>query len=56
MQENIFRNKPSELNFFVPETLESGKSYSIIVRTNYLSTTRTRKEILETESNPVKII
>ena len=55
-QENIFRNKPSELNFFVPETLESGKSYSIIVRTNYLSTTRTRKEILETESAPIKIV
>lgn len=55
-QENIFRNKPTELNFFVPETLESGKSYSIIVRTNYLSTTRTRKEILETESAPIKIV
>ena len=35
---------------------EIKKAYSIIVRTNYLSTTRTRKEILETESNPVKII
>ncbi|MBQ1983979.1 MAG: DUF4469 domain-containing protein, partial [Spirochaetaceae bacterium] len=55
-QESIFRNKPTELNFFVPETLESSKSYCIVLKTNYLSNSQTRKEILETESAPIKIV
>lgn len=55
-QESIFRNKPTELNFFVPETLESGKSYCIVLKTNYISNSQTRKEILETESAPIKIV
>ena len=54
-ENSIFRNKPGELNFFVPNNTESGK-YCIIVRTDYLSTAKRRKEVIEAMSNPITII
>ncbi len=54
--ESIFRNKPSEINFFVPEILESTKSYYIVLKTNYLSKTQTRKDFVQVISNPIQII
>ena len=53
---NIFRNMPSELNFFVPETLESEKSYRIVIKTNYLSKSQIRKDFVEVVSNSVTVI
>lgn len=55
-KETIFRNKPAELNFFVPETLESEKSYCIIIKTNYLSNTQSRKDFVETASSPITVM
>lgn len=55
-QGNIFRNKPSELNLFVPESLESGKSYRIVIRTNYMSKSQVRKDFLEAASNSVTVV
>lgn len=51
----VFRNKPAELNFFVPQTLDSSKNYRIVIKTNYISASVTRKEFLESVSNTVKI-
>ena len=51
----VFRNKPAELNFFVPQTLDTSKEYRIIIKTNYISASVTRKEFLESVSNAVKI-
>ena len=53
--EKIFRNLPGELNFFVPDSLTEGDSYHIIVRTNYLSKDRSRKETIQTISNSVEV-
>ncbi|MBP3607214.1 MAG: DUF4469 domain-containing protein [Treponema sp.] len=55
-KESIFRNKPAELNFFVPETLESEKSYCIIIKTNYISNTQSRKDFVEAVSSPITIV
>ncbi len=49
----IFRNKPTELNFFVP-SLEEGE-FRIVLRTRYLSSTTTRKDLLETISGKVTV-
>lgn len=51
----IFRNKPGELNLFVPETLESEKSYCIVLKTNYLSSGQVRKNSLETVSKKLTV-
>ena len=53
--EKIFRNLPGELNFFVPASLTEGDSYCIIVRTNYLSKDRSRKETVQTVSESVEV-
>lgn len=53
--EKIFRNLPGELNLFVPDSLTEGDSYHIIVRTNYLSKDRSRKETIQTISNSVEV-
>ena len=55
-KDTIFRNKPAELNFFVPETLESEKSYCIIIKTNYISNNKSRKDFVEAVSSPITII
>ena len=51
---SLFRNKPSELNFFVPDTLEKG-SYRIVIRTAYLGKGKSRKNALKTESDVVNV-
>lgn len=51
----VFRNKPAELNFFVPQTLDSSKEYKVVIKTNYISASVTRKEFLESVSSAVKI-
>ena len=51
----VFRNKPAELNFFVPQTLDSSKEYKVVKKTNYISASVTRKEFLESVSSAVKI-
>lgn len=53
--EKIFRNLPGELNFFVPDSLTEGDSYCIVIKTNYLSKDRSRKESLQVVSPPVQI-
>ena len=50
----IFRNKPTEINFFVPASLEKGK-YCIVLRTAYLSDKTFRKNLVETQS-PVFLV
>lgn len=55
-KENIFRNKPSELNFFVPDSLESETSYCIVIKSNYLSNNKVRKDFVEVISNPIMIM
>ena len=51
---NLFRNKPSELNFFVPDSLTEG-SYQIVLRTTYLGKDKSRKTMLETVSNAITV-
>ena len=51
----VFHNKPAELNFFVPQTLDSSKEYKVVIKTNYISASVTRKEFLESVSSAVKI-
>lgn len=50
----LFRNKPKELNFIVPN-LASGSKYVIILRTSYLSNGKTRKELQQSESKVITI-
>lgn len=50
----LFRNKPSELNFFVPEGIEAG-SYRIVLRTAYLAKDRSRKSMLEAMSGALSV-
>lgn len=50
----LFRNKPSELNFFVQDTIPAG-NYSIILRTSYLSKDKSRKTVLEAHSATVTV-
>lgn len=52
--ENVFRNKPTELNFFVPDTLEQ-QDYRIILRTAYLGKDKNRKTIVEATSNAISV-
>ena len=51
----IFRNKPGELNLFVPQSLEVEKSYCIVLKTNYISNNQVRKSLLETVSKAVTV-
>ncbi len=50
----LFHNKPKELYFFVP-SLSSGSKYKIILRTAYLGKDKTRKKLLQTESEIITI-
>ncbi len=50
----VFRNKPTELNFFVPAALEKGK-YRIVLRTAYLTEKKFRKELVEAVSKTLSI-
>ena len=54
-EEKIFRNLPGELNLFVPDSLTEGDSYCIVVRTNYLSANRNRKETVQTISKSIEV-
>lgn len=51
---SLFRNKPSELNFFVPDSLTEG-SYRIVLRTTYLGKDKSRKSMLETASDAISL-
>lgn len=53
-ESNLFRNKPSELNFFVPDSLTDG-TYQIILRTTYLGKDKSRKTMLETASDVITV-
>lgn len=50
---NLFRNKPSELNFFVP-ALTAG-TYQIVLRTAYLGKDKSRKNMLKTISDTITV-
>ncbi len=50
----LFRNKPKELYFFVP-ALTSGERYRIIVRNAYLGKGKSRKKVLQSESDIITI-
>ncbi|WP_294429029.1 DUF4469 domain-containing protein [uncultured Treponema sp.] len=51
---SVFRNMPSELNFFVPAELENGR-YRIVLRSSYLSKNVNRKNTVEAVSNLISI-
>ena len=51
---SLFRNKPSELNFFVPDSLTEG-NYRIVLRTTYLGKDKSRKSMLETASDAISV-
>ena len=51
---SLFRNKPSELNFFVPDSLSEG-SWKIVLRTSYLGKGTSRKTMLETVSEIITV-
>lgn len=53
-ESSLFRNKPSELNFFVPDFLSEG-SWKIILRTSYLGKGTSRKTMLETVSEIITV-
>lgn len=53
-EENIFRNKPTELNFFVPSSLTAG-NYQIVLRTGYLGKDKSRKTMVETVSDAITV-
>ena len=50
----VFRNKPTELNFFVPASIPEGK-YQIVLRTAYLGKGKNRKNIVEAASGEILI-
>lgn len=50
----LFRNKPTELNFFIPQSLEPG-DYQIVLRTSYLGNNKSRKSAVQTISDVVQI-
>ena len=50
---NIFRNMPSELNFFVPSL--TAQTYQIVLRTSYLAKDKSRKTIVETISDVITV-
>ena len=52
--ENVFRNMPTELNFFVPKAVSPG-TWQIVIRTTYLSKGRNRKDAVETVSDVVTV-
>lgn len=53
-ESNLCRNKPSELNFFVPDSLTDG-TYQIILRTTYLGKDKSRITMLETASDVITV-
>jgi len=53
-ESNLFRNKPTELNFFVPDSLSEG-SYRIVLRTSYLGKGTSRKTMLESMSEVISV-
>ena len=46
---------PSELNFFVPDTLENNSNYKILVKSSYMSNGRSRKEAISISSESISI-
>ena len=52
----IFRNLPKELNFFVPDNVQTGTKYSVIIRTAYISKNISRKEPVEIRSETVTAV
>ena len=52
----IFRNMPKELNFFVPDNVQTGTKYSVIIRTAYISKNISRKEPVEIRSETVTAV
>ena len=53
-ESSLFRNKPSELNFFVPDSLSEG-NWQIVLRTSYLGKGTSRKTMLETVSDVITV-
>ena len=53
--DQIFRNMPKELNFFVPDTLENNTIYKILVKSSYMSKGRSRKEAVFISSENISI-
>lgn len=53
---DIFRNMPSELNFFAPQILSAGSSWRLVLKTAYLSKTRSRKSAVEAAGGILKAV
>lgn len=53
-ESNLFRNKPTELNFFLMDSLSEG-SWQIVLRTAYLAKDKSRKTMLETVSDVITV-
>lgn len=51
----VFRDMPSELNFFAPASLAAGTKYRIRIESSYLSKNSARKEALTGQSGVVQL-
>ena len=54
MNSTMSCNMPTELNFFVPKEVSQG-TWRIVVRTNYLSKGKSRKEPVEVTSDRITV-
>lgn len=54
--EKVIKNVDKMLEFYVPEDLDSSAQYFIRVRTSFISSNRSRKEPLITDSSSVTVI
>lgn len=53
--EHILQNTNKKLQFYIPETLQAGKSYVIKISTMYLNNGKSRKSSVETISNVLSV-
>ena len=53
-ESKIFRNTPTELNFFIPTTLSPNTYYKILINTSYLKNGKSRKKTIYTYSKIIK--
>ncbi|MCR5622115.1 MAG: DUF4469 domain-containing protein [Treponema sp.] len=53
--DRILRNRQGELEFFMPDSLEGGRSYSLLVRSNYLGRNKSLGSYREACSDPLLI-
>lgn len=52
-QDKLSRNKAGELEFFIPDDLEEGRRYCVLVRSNYMTPKRSLGKYREAYSDPL---